>query len=200
MSTSIADAKAALRQQTRARLNHLTAGERTAASTQLCARLRQQEIWQTARSILFYAPLPFEPDLWPLLAEALSEPKTVALPWFDPVSRTYSARRIRNVETDVETGHFGIREPLPSCPVQPLNQLDLVLVPGVAFDHAGRRLGRGKGYYDRLLPLVRGVKCGVAFEEQMADVIPSAPHDVDLNYILTPTRWHRVASQRAVLK
>ncbi|MBP9903534.1 MAG: 5-formyltetrahydrofolate cyclo-ligase, partial [Verrucomicrobia bacterium] len=71
----------------------------------------------------------------------------------------------------------------------PLNRLDLVLVPGVAFDPRGGRLGRGQGYYDRLLAGVRGTKCGVAFDEQIVDAVPVGPLDIRLNCILTPTRW-----------
>ena len=71
----------------------------------------------------------------------------------------------------------------------PLNRLDFVLVPGIAFDLQGRRLGRGKGYYDRLLAEVRGKTCGVAFDEQIVDEIPVEPHDIHVNCILTPTRW-----------
>ena len=67
--------------------------------------------------------------------------------------------------------------------------LDVVLVPGVAFDLGGRRLGRGAGYYDRLLTGVRGTTCGVAFDEQISGELPVEPHDVHVNCILTPTRW-----------
>jgi 5-formyltetrahydrofolate cyclo-ligase len=70
-----------------------------------------------------------------------------------------------------------------------LNRLDLVLVPGVAFDARGGRLGRGKGFYDRLLSAVNGTKCGVAFDEQIVDAVPVGPLDVLVNCILTPTRW-----------
>ena len=68
-------------------------------------------------------------------------------------------------------------------------RLDLVLVPGVAFDLHGRRLGRGRGYYDRLLSQVGGRTCGVAFDEQVVSEVPVEAHDVLLNCILTPTRW-----------
>jgi 5-formyltetrahydrofolate cyclo-ligase len=74
-----------------------------------------------------------------------------------------------------------------------LNRLDLVLVPGVGFDLQGRRLGRGRGFYDRLLADVDGIKCGVAFEEQVVSEIPVGPRDVRLNFILTPTRCVEVA-------
>ena len=87
-------------------------------------------------------------------------------------------------------GRFGVLEPNEGCPLVPLNQLDLVFVPGVAYDFAGRRLGRGKGFYDRLLAEVRGHKCGVAFDAQIVAAVPEEPHDMRLNSILTPTRWH----------
>ena len=67
-------------------------------------------------------------------------------------------------------------------------RLDLILVPGVAFDPGGHRLGRGKGFYDRLLAGMRGTKCGVALEEQIVAAIPVEPLDVRMNFILTPTR------------
>ena len=88
-----------------------------------------------------------------------------------------------------ELGHFGIREPRSHCARFPSDQLDLILVPGVAFDLHGRRLGRGKGYYDQLLGALRGTTCGVAFDQQIVDEIPVEPHDVRLDCILTPTRW-----------
>ena len=74
-----------------------------------------------------------------------------------------------------------------------MNRLDLVLVPGVAFDLQGRRLGRGRGFYDRLLADVDGIKCGIAFDEQMVNEVPAGPPDVRLNFILTPTRCVEIA-------
>jgi 5-formyltetrahydrofolate cyclo-ligase len=95
---------------------------------------------------------------------------------------------------EIVSGQFGIREPDPDCIEIPSHQLDLVLVPGVAFDLHGRRLGRGKGFYDRLLTEVRGMKCGVAFDEQVLNEIPKESHDIHMNFILTPTRCVTVAS------
>ena len=110
----------------------------------------------------------------------------------------YVACRILNASVDVQIGKFGIREPSPRCPEVPLNQLDFVLVPGVAFDVYGRRLGRGKGYYDRLLAQVGGKTCGVAFDEQIVGEVPVGPLDIVLNCILTPERWVE-PKQRPVL-
>jgi len=69
-----------------------------------------------------------------------------------------------------------------------LGRLDLILVPGVAFDLRGRRLGRGRGFYDRLLLETGGVKCGIAFDEQIAGEVPTGKYDLQMNFILTPTR------------
>jgi 5-formyltetrahydrofolate cyclo-ligase len=111
------------------------------------------------------------------------------LPAFIPGTSVYTARQIVEPVRDLVPGKFGIREPAAHCPEVPLNRLDLALVPGIAFDVSGGRLGRGKGFYDRLLPAVNGLKCGVAFDEQIVDAVPVGPMDVRLNCILTPTRW-----------
>jgi 5-formyltetrahydrofolate cyclo-ligase len=170
-------------------LKALTPEERAVQSRRAWELLNRQAIWKKAQSILFYAPLPEEPDLWPLLTASLAAGRTVALPRFDAKTGQYVARRVQDPAKDIQTGRFGIREPTDGCAPIPLNRLDFLLVPGVAFDLRGRRLGRGKGFYDQLLALVRGTTCGIAFEEQIVEEIPVEPHDVLLNCILTPTRW-----------
>ena len=189
MTTPLDSAKASLREQMRARVKNLSVAARGTASALLCARLRESPVWSAARCILLFAPLPDEPDVWPLLNEAITAGKTVALPAFVPGTKSYSARQIIDPQRDIAAGQFGIREPVAACAEVPLNRLDLVLVPGVAFDARGGRLGRGQGFYDRLLAGVRGTKWGVAFDEQIVDAVPVGPQDIPLNCILTPTRW-----------
>jgi 5-formyltetrahydrofolate cyclo-ligase len=189
MTDSLATAKQLLRDQVRAGMKQLSADARTGAAAAICARLRTRAIWQAAQSVLMFAPLADEPDVWPLVGEAITTGKQVAVPSFIPESNGYQARRIVDLERDVVVGKFGVREAAAGCAEIPLNQLDLVLVPGVAFDARGRRLGRGKGFYDRLLADVRGSKCGVAFDEQIVATVPVGPLDISLNCILTPTRW-----------
>jgi 5-formyltetrahydrofolate cyclo-ligase len=181
--------KSALRKEIRARIKSITPEQRAAASAQACALLEQQPVWKRAQLIFFYAPLPEEMDIWPLLGDCLAAGKTVALPRFDAATQRYVACQISDVARDLSDGQFGIREPGGHCIAVPPNRLDLVLVPGVAFDRHGRRLGRGKGFYDQLLTSVRGTTCGVAFDEQIVETIPVEPHDVSLNCILTPSRW-----------
>jgi 5-formyltetrahydrofolate cyclo-ligase len=170
-------------------LRGLTPEQRVVSSEQAQTRLQAQPAWQQASSLLIYAPLPDEIDVWPLIDIAMGAGKEVFLPQFDSESGHYIARRLTNAETDLQPGKYGIREPGPHCPQLPLNRLDFVLVPGIAFDLDGRRLGRGRGYYDRILAAVRGITCGVAFDQQIVPEIPVEPHDITVRCILTPSRW-----------
>ena len=108
--------------------------------------------------------------------------------------------QVGDLEADIVTGRFGIREPRTGCARLSLKRLDLILVPGIAFDLDGHRLGRGRGYYDRLLGELQGARCGVAFDQQIVDRVPIEPHDMRLSCIVTPTRWQSVTGPRAVLK
>jgi 5-formyltetrahydrofolate cyclo-ligase len=192
--------KAALRQLLRAELNKITPTEREAASRQACTRLEQQPVWQKAKSVLFYAPTPEEVDVWPLLVDSLSAGKAVFLPRYDVEEKTYVVCRFTDAVGDLRAGQFGIREPHETCAKISSNRLDLILVPGLGFDLAGHRLGRGKGFYDQLLTALQGTTCGVAFDQQIVARVPAEPHDIRLSCILTPTRWSCASDPRAVLK
>ncbi len=189
MDAGIQNAKLALRDEVWARMGAVAEGLRAASSRQICERLRQRPEWASAKSVLLFAPISDEPDIWPLVAEALTDGKQVALPRFVSSTRRYAACEVRNLGGEIEIGTFGIREPTSACPEMPLDRLDFVLIPGIAFDLRGRRLGRGRGFYDRLLAGFRGLKCGVAFDDQIVAEVPVADHDARMDFILTPTRW-----------
>ena len=193
MQPDIQQAKAALRKQIRGALQNISPAARATLSAQIRDRLKEQPIWKNAGSVLFFAPLPDELDVWPLLEDALAGKKIAALPRFHPAGKSYVACRVQNVRSEIVTGKFGIREPGAHCVEIPLNRLDLILVPGVAFDWQGHRLGRGKGFYDRLLAGTRGVKCGIAFDGQMVNEVPTGPLDIRMNFILTPARGAKIA-------
>ena len=181
--------KARLRQEISAELQKLSPAQRVSDSRAVSDRLRCQRIWTEARSVLLYAPLGEEVDIWGLVQESIETGRMTALPRFDRRRGFYRACRVQDLQRDIAVGHFGIREPNQECLEISLNQLDLILVPGVGFDESGRRLGRGKGYYDRLLAGARGTKCGLAFDCQWVNEIPAEPHDVKLDCIMTPSRW-----------
>ena len=189
MEPAIDEAKASLRAKVRAVLDQLSPTARETQARQAGERLARQPLYQRATSILFFAPLPDELDIWPLVIAAGKAGKVVALPRFESRTGSYVACQVSRLEKDLQTGRFGIREPAAHCADLRLNRLDLILVPGVAFDLLGRRLGRGRGFYDRLLEAVHGTTCGVAFDGQILSEIPVAPHDVRVNCIITPTRW-----------
>jgi len=193
MNSESALEKRELRQKIRALLKTLPDAERRAASSRACVLLRRQPVWQSAGAVLFYAPLAGEIDLSPMLEEGLGAGKAIALPRFINETGAYDAFEIRAAAGDCARGKFGISEPTAQCARFPLKRLDLVLAPGVGFDVTGCRLGRGQGFYDRLLARISGIKCGVAFDQQIVGQIPGEKHDVRMNCILTPTRWLEIS-------
>ena len=192
MDTDKHGLKAGLRKEIRAALERISPAVRAVESIELCDRLEAQ--LRSAHTILFFAPLPNELDIWPLMEKFLAAGKTCALPFFDSASQTYSTRRVQNLAADIAIGKFGVREPAPNCPEIPPEKFDLILVPGVAFDWNGNRLGRGQGFYDRLLAKSGGMKCGVGYDFQLIGKIPAEPHDARVNFIVTPTRCVRTSA------
>jgi len=184
--------KADIRKHMRGVLSAMSPSFRQQATKDATALLVKQKLWKEAQSVLLYAPLPEELDIWPLVAEALDAGKIVALPQYIAEKNLYAVCPIADPARDLQIGQFGIREPAPHCSPIAISRLDLVLVPGVAFDLHGRRLGRGRGFYDQLLQIVLGKTCGAAFDEQIVKAVPVEPHDVFVNCMLTPTRWVEV--------
>jgi 5-formyltetrahydrofolate cyclo-ligase len=178
--------KSDLRQKIRAALEKISPAVREVESIDLCERLKAQI--PSAHTILFYAPLADELDIWPVLELSLALGTNCALPCFDAEKKTYGARLLNSLATDIVIGKFGVREPAASCSEIPLTLFDLVLVPGMAFDLHGNRLGRGLGFYDRILTEASGIKCGVAYDFQLLETIPTEPHDAKVDFIFTPSR------------
>jgi 5-formyltetrahydrofolate cyclo-ligase len=191
MDTDKKQLKAELRSQMRARLEKISPAVRAVESIDFGERLKTQI--PSAHTILFFAPMLDELDVWPVLELALAFGTNCALPFFDEEKKHYVARQLMNLKTDIVVGKFGLREPASTCAEIPLDKFDLILVPGMAFDLSGNRLGRGFGFYDRLLERAAGIKCGVAYDFQLLAKIPSEPHDAKVNFILTPDRCLKAA-------
>jgi 5-formyltetrahydrofolate cyclo-ligase len=183
---NIQDSKAELRSKIRAMLENISPAVRAVESIDLCERLKAQ--MPSAHTILFFAPLPDELDIWPVLEQSLALGTTCALPFFDAEKNFYGAKEIKNLATDIVLAKFDLREPVENCAEIPLDKLDLVLVPGMAFDRHGNRLGRGRGFYDRLLQAASSVKCGICYDRQLLENIPAEAHDARVDFILTPNR------------
>lgn len=143
-----------------AQLRALTAAERVTRSEQICLLILSSEGWRVAERVLLFSPMRTEPDISPLADATKHDAKLVAV-----IPRT-----VRD-ESQLE---------LPFVP-------DFVLVPGLAFSRDGHRLGRGGGFYDRLLAgrARHAVKVGVCFSLQLHDRIPTEAHDVTLDAVIS---------------
>lgn len=178
--------KKAARAEIRRRIQHLTAEERAEKSRRASALLRSLPEFQRARCVLLFVSLPDEVDTVPLIHQALSDSKAVVLPRCEPAERRLALCAVRDFSRDLAPGALGIQEPVGYNTVQP-GAIDLAIIPGRAFDERGQRLGRGAGYYDRLLADAdfRAVRCGLVFEEQVLPAVPTDAHDEPVDIIVT---------------
>lgn len=193
-SITVASEKARLRREMRAFLKTVSAEQRRTVSQQVTARLRTLDIWE-ASSWLVYWAIGSEIETEALIQELLDRNSTVCLPAMDPVTGLYVCRRLQQLNVDLVPGTYGILEPNSNCAIVPVQELEVAVVPGLAFDHAGGRLGRGGGFYDRLLAGFHGVACGVAYKEQIHEVLPLETHDLKMGVVLTPDRtWSERSS------
>jgi 5-formyltetrahydrofolate cyclo-ligase len=187
---TLRDAKRTLRADVAAARDALAPAWRAQASQAIARRIAAMDALERAQTVL--VTLPFRSD-WVarlLARHALAAGKVVAAPRVDRPGRMLRALRIVDLDRDVEAGYRGIPEPREGCADVALEAVDWVLVPGIAFDAAGRRLGYGGGYYDRLLPLLRpdARRVAGAFEMQIVAAVPAAPHDVTVDSIVTELR------------
>ena len=133
---------------------------------------------------MLYYPVRGEIDLRPLFGEILKDPQKVLI--LPKVTRDGDMLAVELAEgTPLVKGVFGIPEPAGGRIFKP-EKIDFVAVPGVAFDKRGCRLGMGKGFYDRFLPRVKGVKVGVGYDFQLVEEVPCEEHDIPLDLVVTP--------------
>jgi 5-formyltetrahydrofolate cyclo-ligase len=149
-------------------------------------KLRGLEIFRQAKSVGTYMPLADEVDTTPVF-QCLE--KKIFIPAFDEALGSY---RMARYTPELKKGRFGIPEPENPVWAGP-DELDLILIPGIAFDRAGGRLGRGGGFYDRLLPQYRTTRFGICFSFQILEKIPSEPHDCLMDFLVTDAEILKIA-------
>jgi 5-formyltetrahydrofolate cyclo-ligase len=175
--------KSIIRQEILILRSQLNTPYRVQASKQICERISQLPIYQKADTILAYFSMKNEVSLYPLMEVAWRQGKRVALP---KMEQDQIIPRLFTSPSELEFGAFSVLEPAATCEQIPLEQLDFVIVPGVAFDKARYRLGFGKGHYDRFFAQLSTVyKCGVAFEEQIVGTIYPEVHDIPMDIVIT---------------
>lgn len=179
--------KARIRRKMRSALARLSSSAKSDAAA-LVGRLLSSDEFGRAQFIGMYVPIAkWEIDVTGAISAGLDQGKNIALPRWSEAAEEYEFAAIKQW-SQLSPGRFGILEPGAKCPKVKGNFLDAVFVPGLAFSLDGGRLGRGGGFYDRLLQDVRSVRCGIAYECQLLDSLPLDPWDQKMERILTPSR------------
>lgn len=172
-----------LRNQMRQKRRALTGAELAGNSEKITLNLFKLKCIQTAKTVCSFLSAFKEPDTMPIIQKLLSCGQAVCVPVTDEENVTLSLSYIHNV-SDLKKGAYGIWEP-SSTEEANCGDIDVMLVPGLAFGRDGARLGFGKGYYDRLLANSRSIKIGLCHSFQLFNTIPSDAHDVPMDYIIT---------------
>ena len=175
--------KAGIRADIRQWLRDAHAGSLAEKSGLICRQIAENDAWRSAATVCLFAPQAHEPD--------------VELLWRERGERVFCYPRVNGTELDLirvddraelQMSRWQLREPIhDSDKLMAPAGVDLVLVPGVAFSRQGARLGRGGGFYDRLLsrPDFRARRIGVCFERQLLDELPTEPHDCAVDLVIT---------------
>lgn len=161
----------------------------TAGSRAICENILAWPLFQAAKTVMGYLAMPGEPLLDELLSVAIEAGKTVCVPLMGPIYGSMEAAAITSLD-ELVPGRLGVRMPDPSCArILSPALIDLVLVPGVAFDAGGSRLGMGAGYYDRFLAMApQASLVGIAWTMQLVTTVPQAEHDILMHWIVTEDR------------
>lgn len=171
--------KRQLRQEIKRLKQTISPGQRALLSSKICAAIEALPGFGQVSRILLYHALPDETDTTPMLT-AWNGKKDLYLPIVkgdDLIVSPYSPRALKQ-------GAFGIWEPSHIQETDPAS-IEWIVVPGVAFDRKANRLGRGKGFYDRLLAQTHALKIGICYDLQLLDEIPAEPHDIKMDIIVT---------------
>jgi len=189
---AIRAAKRATRAAAREARDAVDPTERRLAAQALSHTLLALPELDSARIVLAFAALPTEIDpahaVWRLRARGAA----IAYPRIE--SPGILAIHLVGHELELVAGPFGLAQPSEHAPHAPRDAVDAVIMPGVAFDERGHRLGYGGGYYDRLIPTLHPdcLRIGIAFDEQILPEVPAETHDAPVHILVTPTRVIRI--------
>lgn len=180
--------KAELRNLFRTRRHNLTRDKRSDASARIRARLLDLPETRLAGSVLLYVPTKNEVDTWPLLEHFWTVGVQILLPRCRDNQPGFMDIHAVNSAAELGPGQFGLTEPiLGLAPLVTEPEPDLLLVPALAFDRRGFRLGFGGGYYDRFLTRLTHphLRVGLAYDFQIAERLPAEPWDMPVQRIIT---------------
>jgi 5-formyltetrahydrofolate cyclo-ligase len=179
--------KRALRREARTRVEMMTGEDRERAGARVADLLREMPELLGASTVLTFATLPGEVPTGPIARLARAAGARLVYPRCLPHGTEMSLHRVDSEDDLTPSGRYGILEPADTCPAVTVADIEFAFVPGLAWDRNGHRLGRGAGYYDRLLgdPGWRGFRCGLFFAAQEFPDLPADPWDVPLDAVVT---------------
>lgn len=191
-SQAVQSQKQRLRRQFRTRRNDCDDADADVASTRVCERLARSELMASADPVAGYMARGQEVDVRTYLEGALNRDTRVVLPRvIGPGNMEFC--RLEGWD-ELREGAFGIDE--PTGPAVDTDRIEVFLVPGLAFDEGGTRLGFGMGFYDRALPPVgEATAIGIGYHWQLVDEpLPAEAHDRPMDHVVTDDGWHRIES------
>lgn len=180
-----------IRRETVAGIAALSKDEQNARIKAIEERLFEFANFLESRIVLFYVGGESEIPTGPMLERTVQYGKIVVLPTFQAEKFKIGLMKVDNLDKDLITGPRGVAEPDPErCKRVPIEKVDIAIIPGIAFDEKGARIGTGRGYYDRLIPKlsITTRKVALAIEEQMVPQIPMESHDKFVDIIITDKR------------
>ena len=182
----IREVKKNIRDRIKAERAQMTDAERAPLDAAICARFLSLASYRYADTLLLYAPIPGEIDVLPIARAALADGKKVAFPLCRPDDRTMTFRYVGS-ENDLAPSHYGIREPDESLPAyDPASgELAVCVIPALAFDREGFRVGYGGGYYDRFLNGFSGSRVGLVYRRFVIDKAPRGRFDTAADAVIT---------------
>lgn len=180
----MSEEKKALRSVIAQRKALYSPAQRKAMSELLLKQLEQHPLFVSSRTVLLYYSLPDEVFTHDFVERWWQE-KEILLP---VVKGEELELRCYTGTDDLQTGAYGIEEPSGKL-FTDYSGIDLTIVPGVSFDSRGNRLGRGKGYYDRLLPRLSSYNIGICYAFQVSEAVPCEPCDRKMDAVLTDEGW-----------
>jgi 5-formyltetrahydrofolate cyclo-ligase len=187
----IKEKKQEIRNLVSTRLKQLSEGERSERNRNIEDRLFNLANFVEAKISLLYIHQGDEVSTREIIERCFKYSKIVVLPTFDPVKLKMKLLKVDNLKEDLKPGPRGIPEPDENrCKMVPLEFIDIAVIPGVAFDEKGGRIGNGEGYYDRLIPRlpITTRKVALALESQIFPQVPMESHDRYMDIIITENR------------
>ena len=172
-----------LREIYKAKRREITSEEVATKSKKACEFFLESDLYKNAKTLMLYMPLGKETDTTKIIQKAFDDGKKVAFPVTDEKSGEITPC-YATAETEFAKGGFSVKEPCGNDFANPMD-IDVVIVPGIAFDTMGNRIGFGKGCYDKLLCKTNAVRVGFCYELQICDEIQAEDYDVKMDYIIT---------------